>query len=467
MAENSAFWLGSTLGDAASITGWKGPYSVSDFSNILSLLTANDDNQGFVIPDYENNLSVTADSPASMDVFVDTGAVLIQGQLYENTASNTLTIAANASGNPRIDRIILRVGVGAQTIRLVVLQGTPGAVPVPPTLTQDAATYEVSLAYIWVPNAAASIPDTDIHDEREFAITFSAINDYYGAKNLVYNSEFLAYSFLSAADPTTNPPDYWNLVGTPSAMTASAIPTQMTRGRAIEITADAASEGISQAVPVKPSTTYVIKLLTKVTSGDEGSIVVTTDAGVPGTITRYTKRVATWIEEIIYYTTESDATLLTIELLALNNTDVIEYGQVLIVEGYFPGNFREINETIALQKPMDDPNWAFTYAKSSGITTIDLDADYQALILLGTHAVYITHYFRDTGSAAGTCYIVTSPTGTTVTMIRVETSGNNQNTAISGHGWISPDINRQFDYTIVATGVNTAVGAASIMGIKT
>src|SRR5512139_3425710 len=192
MAEDSAFWGGTTVGDAASADVWQAPYTSEEWSDIWSKMFASDSTSGFVIPLHENELAVEAENPASMDVSVLSGVATIRGRLYENTTTATLTIGANASGSPRIDRIVLRTSFAAQTIRLVVLQGTPGATPALPTLTQDANTWEVSLAYIWVASGTTSIPDEEIHDERVFLLSFSAINKSNPSFNHIQNSELIA-----------------------------------------------------------------------------------------------------------------------------------------------------------------------------------------------------------------------------------------------------------------------------------
>lgn len=276
MAEDSAFWSGTTVGDAASADIWKAPYSSEEWSDVWSKIFASDSSSGFVIPLHENELAVEAESPASMDVSVLSGVAKIRGRLYENTSTATLTIAANASGSPRIDRIILRTSFAAQTIRLAVLQGTPGGVPALPTLTQDANTWEVSLAYIWVANGATSIPEEEIHDERLFLKTSLSHKYEAGSQNLIRNSEFMGFSELSGG-ATTNPPDGWSLEATPSDIASATKYSAMPRGRAVQITTDAASEGIYQSINAKTLTPYTLKVPVNVTAGDVGHIRVAGD----------------------------------------------------------------------------------------------------------------------------------------------------------------------------------------------
>ena len=93
----------------------------------------------------------------------------VNGHFFESDATENLTIADNASGNPRIDRIVVRADFTANTITLAVLQGTPAATPVAPALTQSSSTWELSLAQVAVANGFASVADANITDERQYA----------------------------------------------------------------------------------------------------------------------------------------------------------------------------------------------------------------------------------------------------------------------------------------------------------
>ncbi len=472
MAENSAIWLGSTLGDAASSSGWKGPYSSEDYTDILGKILSNDDSHGWVVPNYANQLLVQATTPASMDIYVETGCAFGGGRIYENTVQSTLTIAPNATGNPRIDRIVLRATIASQTIRVVVLQGTAAAVPSLPALTQTAATYEISLAYIWVANGAATIANTEIHDEREFLVTFSGINDYAGTQSLVINSEFICYSYLCLTDPTTFPPDYWSLVSTPSQITVSGKPTQMPRGRVVQITSDANNEGISQTFNVKASTYYTIKVLVKPNATHTGSVVVTTNSASPQTITRYARQTASWTEETIYYLTEADATTLTIQLLCLSLGTTVSYGQALVNQGLYPGSFREIHETLGTSyfmfKTATGGDGIGTY-KTASTGTFGFAYSDLKLPNINFRHLLAEILLRDSGSAAGTAYIEDSY----LPGISCNVSGEVNDSRKTNCFWVKPTPNGipapslAILFNLVATGVNTADLETVIIGIKT
>jgi hypothetical protein len=107
------------------------------------------------------SLQVTADGVGTRQVYVAAGAspisAFVYGFGYKNDASKTLALAANASGNPRIDTIVLKLDLTANTIIATAHQGTPGASPVPPTLTNTSTVKEIPLADVFVANGATSL----------------------------------------------------------------------------------------------------------------------------------------------------------------------------------------------------------------------------------------------------------------------------------------------------------------------
>ena len=389
MSEGSIPWDDGGGGDgdpAASL--FSSPYQSSEWQDLYSKLFLGDSTLGYVMPAFDNDLAVTEKGAPDMSIDVDTGAAMVNGVLYRNNASLNIAVTAADGSNPRIDRVILRVTRGGtQTVRLAILDGTPGASPALPSLTQTSGTYEVDIAHIYVQTSAASITDEDISDKRTFAPNFRSTDRLLG-ENLTINSEFYAFSALQGG-ATTNPPDYYELVATPSDIANATKPSQMARGRAIQITADASDEGVSQVIDVIASTHYVIKLLINVTSGDVGKIIVTTDSAGPATVTREIRRVGTWLEETIHYDTEGDATQLTIQLLAANSADIVKYGQVLVAKGHFPGEFRQIHETIPfVWQQIEDASWDFT-AKGLANYTLDLSSDFGTLVPLGCRGLIV------------------------------------------------------------------------------
>jgi hypothetical protein len=112
-----------------------------------------------------NQLAVTADGSA-LAVTVASGSAWIDGTYYRNDAAKALPIGTADPNNPRIDRVIVRVDHAADTAVATVLQGTPGASPTPPALTQTDAVYELLLADVAVPAAAGVIVAGNVTDRR-------------------------------------------------------------------------------------------------------------------------------------------------------------------------------------------------------------------------------------------------------------------------------------------------------------
>lgn len=187
MTETSLPWNGQSVGDA-------GPYSDANWwTSWAAMFHAHARGTGYgsrgPIIDSGNapdvGLQVQATSPASSDIEVLPGACVIDGLLYLNDDTEELSIAANASGNPRIDTVIVRKDHTAQTARLVVKQGTPAATPAPPALTQTAGSmWEVPLADIAVANGFLTLSDADITPRQEWA---NAADGIY-LKDLLNNS---------------------------------------------------------------------------------------------------------------------------------------------------------------------------------------------------------------------------------------------------------------------------------------
>lgn len=114
------------------------------------------------------DLKVSGDS-SGLNVKVAAGQAFVRGVTYINDATKTATIAAGGA-NPRIDAVVLRLVYGSvNTISIQVVQGTPAATPVPPTVTvSDTSTTEFLLAHVNVPANAATITAGNVTDMRQF-----------------------------------------------------------------------------------------------------------------------------------------------------------------------------------------------------------------------------------------------------------------------------------------------------------
>jgi hypothetical protein len=123
---------------------------------------------GHIVADVGNELEVKPQAVPNKSIYVDTGAVFIIGAMLVKASAETLSIADNISGNPRIDRIVARINFTERKIELAVKQGTPSASPIPPALIQDDSTYyEASLAKISLANGFSTITSGEITSERE------------------------------------------------------------------------------------------------------------------------------------------------------------------------------------------------------------------------------------------------------------------------------------------------------------
>lgn len=141
-------------------------YGQPDFAEVLKRIFTNG-----IFASAGNALAVIETDPVSLAVKVDTGEGWIEGFWYQNTAALTKSLSEADPANPRIDRIVMRLDTATNfKISVEVLTGTPGAVPVAPSLTQTASTYEISLAKVYVDAGVTYVEDSDITDEREFTV---------------------------------------------------------------------------------------------------------------------------------------------------------------------------------------------------------------------------------------------------------------------------------------------------------
>lgn len=168
MSETSRPWNGITIGDA-------GPYTDAQWQTLYRAiigLGANRSNVGIFLgsgTQPNDGLRVTEQSPTTAAVNVGPGAALVHGVGYISDAIASVVIAGNASGNPRVDTIVLRADYALQTIRLAIKAGTPAASPVPPALTQVAnVMWEIPVADIAVANGFSAISQSNITPRHEW-----------------------------------------------------------------------------------------------------------------------------------------------------------------------------------------------------------------------------------------------------------------------------------------------------------
>lgn len=80
--------------------------------------------------------------------------------------ADTLTMPLADPSLPRIDRIVVRYDAGARAASLHVLQGTASSTPTAPAISRTELIYDLCLAEITLPAAAASITTGQITDTR-------------------------------------------------------------------------------------------------------------------------------------------------------------------------------------------------------------------------------------------------------------------------------------------------------------
>jgi hypothetical protein len=156
MGESSRFWSTTGTGD-----GTGSGYTADNMFEVWRALFAgrNSTNLAGVVPDYQNKLAV---SGTSSPVAVATGAAVVYGIPYFNTASVNVTVPTPATAT-RIDRIVLRASWSAQTVRITRVAGVEGGGA--PSLTQSAGvTWDMPLATVQVTTGGV----VTIADEREY-----------------------------------------------------------------------------------------------------------------------------------------------------------------------------------------------------------------------------------------------------------------------------------------------------------
>ena len=137
-------------------------YNANVFDNAFAdLFTAALTASAGVIKGVGGNLACTG---ATSPVAVAAGAALVNGKYYANSASIDVAVASPAV-NPRIDRIVLRIGYAAKTILVKLLAGAENVAPTPPALTQtDGTTWEISLCQVLITTGGV----ITVTDERKW-----------------------------------------------------------------------------------------------------------------------------------------------------------------------------------------------------------------------------------------------------------------------------------------------------------
>lgn len=104
----------------------------------------------------------------NMQTRVNLGKSIVQGYTVEvYTAQEVVTHATADALNPRIDRVVVEISVTSGRIGAIkIVQGTPAASPVAPSLTRNSDVYQLSLARVLIGTGVTVLTNGNITDER-------------------------------------------------------------------------------------------------------------------------------------------------------------------------------------------------------------------------------------------------------------------------------------------------------------
>ena len=352
----------------------------------------------FVIPT-ANILEVVSSGAGDATISVATGMAVVLGALYESTAAEDFVLDAQGGGLDRWDRVVLRRGVAAQTVRLVIIKGTAGAAPDIPALTAE----DMALFLVWVPDgfgAASTVDNKDIHDQRVFG-SLAELHGTASLYNLLPNAELMAWSDV------VDVPEEWRRSAVINAIAPAAINgARNPRGQAATVTFDVAewievvnfppygeTDGGDYYVTVKGSL-YL-------TSG-EVDVSLEYNAGT-SLLARTYKRTGAVHDFLLRVKIDTAAKKAMTSLnLRIENSaagaTVFTLNPLIVVKGLLPGPTRQVRQII-LTDDMYDAAWTAT-AKATGFHAIDLSADFAGRVLQSTRGILGRLLGNDSGSAA-------------------------------------------------------------------
>lgn len=140
MAQSSIFWPTSGVGDGAAQYTDAQLFAWLRRTFLRSITTEG------VHAGHLNELACTG---AVSPVAVNTGAALVDGIPYENTASVNQTIATPSVGTTG-HRIVLRANWAAQTVRITDIASADGVAAIPAAVQIAGTTYDITLATLTI-----------------------------------------------------------------------------------------------------------------------------------------------------------------------------------------------------------------------------------------------------------------------------------------------------------------------------
>ena len=171
MTQKSYVWGGTAIGDAIYA-----PYNDDEWADIWSFMHQYDrTTQGPITTarvGYTGGLAVTNSSGTT--IRVATGAAIVDGRLYTNSANVDEDVNGRGTG---YYRVVLQEHEANQTIRVLILGPQAGT---PPSVTQSAAIWEISLATFYFDdstNTVSALTDTRDFVETPFEVRDDSIDD--------------------------------------------------------------------------------------------------------------------------------------------------------------------------------------------------------------------------------------------------------------------------------------------------
>lgn len=118
----------------------------------------------------EENSLLCSKVAGTMNVSIAPGSALLAGHPAISTETEIVTLANGHGTSPRIDLVVFEsnTDTGVRTARFVVVQGTPAANPVAPTLSLTDELYQQVLCEVTVPAGATTLDSATLVDKRTF-----------------------------------------------------------------------------------------------------------------------------------------------------------------------------------------------------------------------------------------------------------------------------------------------------------
>lgn len=147
-----------TYGFFNSVSGDR-VYDADTISNMFKGLI-----RGGVYANVEDGLVITPSS--GMTLNLGKGRAIVGDRWFENDAEMAFTINTAHVTLNRWTAVVLRKSTTDRNVTLITIDGTPASTPTKPSITRDAVTYDILLAYVYVAAGATEITGGAITDMR-------------------------------------------------------------------------------------------------------------------------------------------------------------------------------------------------------------------------------------------------------------------------------------------------------------